>query len=420
MRRLTVTLPALHAGQRIVKADGARFRVLNCGRRWGKTALGVLECIEVALRGGRAWWVAPSYKMATPGWRGLAEIAHQIPGAAILKGERTVVMPSGGVVSVRSADDPASLRGEGLDFVVLDEAAYMAEEAWAESIRPALSDRNGRALIISTPNGRNWFWREYQRGLAGEDDYISHTFPTSANPYIPASEIDAARKQVPENIFRQEYLAEFLEDSGAVFRSIMGCVYSEAPPTEPERGHVYVMGADWAQVTDFTVFYVMDATTRRVVDGDRFNSLEWAIQRDRLQVMATKWKPRVILAEANSIGGPNIEALQRKGLPVKAFTTTAASKADAVQSLALAFEQGEIMIPNDPVLIGELQAFEATKRANGWTYSAPEGSHDDCVIALALAWQAGMEPRVASLKVDSVNWARGQDGQQPGNHRLTY
>ena len=131
MRRLTVTLPALHEGQRIVKADGARFRVLNCGRRWGKTALGVLECIEIALRGGRAWWVAPSYKIATPGWRGLSKTARQIPGAAILKDERTVIMPSGGVVTVRSADDPASLRGDGLDFVVLDEAAYMAEEAWS-------------------------------------------------------------------------------------------------------------------------------------------------------------------------------------------------------------------------------------------------------------------------------------------------
>jgi len=86
-------------------------------------------------------------------------------GAEVRKVDRQIILPMGGEVTVRSADDPDSLRGEGLDFVVMDECAFMQENAWIEALRPALSDRQGRAMFISTPKGRNWFWRIWQRGL---------------------------------------------------------------------------------------------------------------------------------------------------------------------------------------------------------------------------------------------------------------
>jgi hypothetical protein len=140
---------------------------------------------------------------------------------------------------------------------------------------------------------------------------------------------------------------------------------------------------------DFTVLVVMDAQTRRVVDMDRFNKVDWVFQRERVKMMAAKWQAHQIVAESNSIGGPNIEALQREGLPVIAFETTASSKPPLIESLALAFEQGEIEILDDPVLVGELEAYERTVNAmtGRSRYSAPEGAHDDCVMSLALAWQ---------------------------------
>jgi len=109
-----------HAGQREVHNDMARFKVLAAGRRWGKTRLGVNECLDVAAGAGRAWWVAPSYKMSEVGWRPLQRIGNQV-GAEVRIVDRKVTMPNGGWVQVRSADKPQSLRGEGLDFVVLDE-----------------------------------------------------------------------------------------------------------------------------------------------------------------------------------------------------------------------------------------------------------------------------------------------------------
>ena len=139
---------------------------------------------------------------------------------------------------MRSADNPQSLRGEGLNYVVMDEAAFMKPEVWTEALRPSLSDTLGRALFISTPRGRNWFWEQHQRGVRGEADYQSFYFPTSANPHIPAGEIEAARQELPEIIFRQEYLAEFIDDAGSVFRRVQEAA-SLAPLGNPVEGRSY-------------------------------------------------------------------------------------------------------------------------------------------------------------------------------------
>ena len=380
-----------HPGQATVHDHQARFKVLACGRRWGKTRLGVNECLDVAARGGRAWWVAPSYKMSEVGWRPLRRIGGSI-GAEVRKVDRQVLIPGAGEVSVRSADKPDSLRGEGLDFVVMDECAFITEEAWIEALRPALSDRQGEAMFISTPKGRNWFWRLYMRGQDdNESEWRSWSFPTSANPYIAAAEIAAAREQLPEATFRQEYLAEFIDDAGLVFRNITECVGDL--PEHPSSNQRYVMGVDWGQVNDFTVLIVMESPSCRVCDIDRFNQIGWDVQRARLVELAEEWGVSTILAEHNSIGGPNIEQLQSEGLPVKGFQTTSQSKQDVMVALQLAFERGDITIPDDDVLINELRAFEAERLPSGrWRYSAPDGVHDDTVIALSLALEAANRP----------------------------
>src|SRR5512137_1426183 len=126
---MEIKLPPLHPGQSVVRQHPARFKVLSCGRRWGKTRLGTLLCVAGALQGQRWWWVAPSYKMGAVGWRGLSQLARQVPGMGVQTGERMLTY-RGGSVQVRSADDPQSLRGEGLDGVVMDECAYIKAEAW--------------------------------------------------------------------------------------------------------------------------------------------------------------------------------------------------------------------------------------------------------------------------------------------------
>jgi phage FluMu gp28-like protein len=384
---MPVTIEAKpHKGQAEVHNDPARYRVLSGGRRWGKTRLGVLECLETAgASGGRAWWIAPSYKMGSVGWRPISRMGASIPGAEVKHTERMVTLPGGGTVQVRSADDPDSLRGEGLDYCVLDECAFMAERAWQEAIRPALSDRNGRALFISTPKGRNWFWRLHQRGKSDNSDWQAFSFPTSDNPYIPDHEIEAARRDMPERIFAQEYMAQFLEDGGGVFRRVLDAVNGESAP---EHGQ-YVIGCDWGRTNDATVFCVLELSGH-VVELDRMTKTDYQTQVSRLHALWERYPGAEIIAETNAMGGPIVEALQNAGLPVTPFTTTSKSKQQIIDGLALAFERGDIHIPRDePVLIGELQAYESKRLASGAiSYSAPEGMHDDTVMALALAWSA--------------------------------
>ncbi len=383
----TIQIDAMpHPGQAAVHHSPARFKVLDCGRRWGKTRLGVMECLDVAAKRGRAWWVAPSYKMSEVGWRPLRRLAAQIPGAEVRKVDRQVLLPGGGEVSVRSADNPDSLRGEGLDFVVLDECAFMQEVAWNEALRPALADRQGGALFISTPKGRNWFWRLWQLGQSGGDEWHSWTFTSYDNPHIDDAEIDAAKALLPDRVFRQEFMAEFIDDAGGVFRRVMDAATAK-PQDAAIAGHDYVIGVDWGKHNDFTVLAVIDLKTNELCYLDRFNQIDYAVQVGRLKALASRFHPLQIIAESNAMGEPVIEQMQRDGLPVVAFKTTHASKTTAIDGLAMAFEQGTIKIVNDPVLIGELQAYEMERLPSGMLrYAAPDGMHDDTVMALAIGW----------------------------------
>lgn len=391
---LTINFPPLHPTQKAVASSPARFRVLAAGRRWGKSRLGSALCVAEGLRGGRAWWVAPTYKLAAVGWRMIRKLSRTIPGVEIRKVDRMVVFPNGGEVQVRSADDPDSLRGEGLDLVVLDECAFIAEAAWLEALRPALSDREGKAMFISTPKRRNWFFRLYGAGLTDNGNGMWHSWqlPTSDNPYIKAEEIAAARENLPEDIFNQEYLAAFLEGEGQVFRNITACMNAplDAKPEEHE-GHNVVFGVDWGKQSDFTAISIGCVDCHVELDRDRFNKIDYAFQRKRLQVLSDKWNPTNIMVETNAMGDPIFEELQRAGLPVTGFQTTATSKPPLIENLALALEREEWQFQDDPIWTSELEAYErkVASTTGRSTYSAPEGLHDDTVIARALMIKSG-------------------------------
>ena len=161
-----IHLPSLHDKQRQIVQSKARFKVIVCGRRFGKTTLGVRECVKGALKtGGQYWWVTSTYKLAAPAWRELKRMTLGIPGVDIRETEKTVIIPrqgEAGVVMIKSADDPDSLRGEGLRGITLDEFAQTKEYAWSEVLRPALMDYKGWAIFIGTPRGKNWAYRLFE------------------------------------------------------------------------------------------------------------------------------------------------------------------------------------------------------------------------------------------------------------------
>lgn len=215
-----VTLPALHPKQAEIAFNPSRFRVVCCGRRFGKTRLAVLLALDEALRGGSVMWVAPSFDKAMIGWRLFEELGLSLSGLmSIKRGERRITTASGGWISINSADSEGGLRGEGLSLAVVDEAAYIRDlkNIWETELRPALTDRMGKAVFISTPAGFNYFYELYR--MADKDpDWRSWHFPSSANPFLNAAELESARQQLPALVYRQEYEAEFVQLEGALFR----------------------------------------------------------------------------------------------------------------------------------------------------------------------------------------------------------
>lgn len=373
-------------GQRALYKHPARFHIVACGRRWGKTSFGKLIVAETLFKYKMdVWWVSPTYKMSGAIWRDLRKSIGKYAVWANAS-ERIMEFSDGATLTIWTGDSADTMRGGAPGIVIIDEAAMIKDsEMWPSVIRPALTDHRGKALFLSTPRGHNWFWELYNRGHDPLfPDYKSWNFPTGYNPILPAGEIEEARKTIPDRLFRQEYLAEFIEDAGGVFRGVSAISTGEI--ATPYKGE-FIMGVDWGKSNDFTVLSVIDRKTGKQVDIDRFNQIGWSLQRRRLVAMYERWKPSAIWAEENSFGSPNIEALQNEGLPVRAFQTTAKSKPPLIEGLALAIEKQQLTLLNDRVQIAELQAYEHERMPSGsFRYSAPDGAHDDTVIALALAW----------------------------------
>jgi phage terminase large subunit-like protein len=396
-----IRLPVPHTGQRIILSEARRFNWLSAGRRWRKTTLSLHTITSGALRGGRYIWGAPTYDQTRIG---MDELRHAWGDVADFNLSRmTATMPGGGLVYFRSLDKSDNVRGYTADGVVIDEAGFVKGDVWHEVLRPMLMDTGGWLWAKGTPNGRNWFWREWMAAQAAEDaaawqvptlgveirggELVRKPHPLE-NPNIDFEEMKNLFSNTPERIFQQEYLAQFIDDAGGVFRRVMECATAETI-NEPQRGRQYVAGVDVASLVDYTVVTVFDVAAREVVFTDRFNRVDYNVLENRLTAVYHRFGLSSMTVEANSIGQPVIDHLRQKGLTVIPFTTTNSTKQAIIQGLQSAFEHGSIKIPNDPIMIDELQSFEAKRNASGsFSYSAPDGMHDDMVMSLAIAWDS--------------------------------
>lgn len=386
----TITVSRPHKLQQQILNDKTRFRVLCIGRRWGKTETLIIALINRVLRGQRVWFCSPTNQNNNKVFPRVKKLLSIVPDVYINNTRLQIELPNGGSVEFVSLHEPDNLRGAGVDHIFIDEFAFVKQGVWDAVLRPMLATTQGGATIASTPNGTGTdFHGLYLRGLDPEQpDWVTYHFPSGSSPMIPKHELDDIRRNTPERAFKQEFDALFLEDGGAVFRNLENCI--KEPPVNPSR---VVFGVDWGKTNDYTVIIAIDADSGYMLAMDRFNQISWTLQRQRLMTMYQKYKPFKIIAEKNSIGDPNIEELKKSGLPVQAFQTTAQSKAEVINSLALNLEQETIGLLNDPVLIHELKSYSIETLPSGnYRYTAPSGSHDDCVVALALANKARVLP----------------------------
>lgn len=393
---------APHHIQREVLDSPARFKVIATGVRFGKTKIGIYYMARAALAkaNGMFWVVAPTYKMLATAEREWRELFAEMSQLYVYNvKDHRYTLKSGSIVEFVSGEWPDQLRGPGLDGILIDEAAYLKVAA-SRILRTRVSDTLGWIVAVSSCKGKNWFHNWFIRGKSNEyRDYQSFRARSCDNPHFPPDEWEEAKKELPEDFFRQEYEAEFLDEQAGVFRRIDGIISKDS--TIPIIGHgPFNIGLDLAKTRDFTVITVMDSMGR-VMDWHRMNSLSWVDQKREVLRFAKKWNATIYM-DSTGVGDPIHDELTEKlgeerVIGIKFGLET---KRQLVQGLQSAIEQRHILIPNEEVLIDELKWFEYKRTAAGnLRYQAPSGFHDDCVYSLALAnWarlqKAAIEPPV--------------------------
>lgn len=372
---VTITLNKPHTAQLQVLSEAKRFNVLDCGRRWGKSTLAENLLAEPALEGYPVGYFTPTYKLLEGTFNGLLKRLQPI--IARKHDSQKIELITGGIIEFWSLDNPMAGRSRKYKRAICDEIAFSRNfwEAWTEAIRPTLTDMKGDAWFMSTPKGKNDFYKLYMRGKTGEPNWQSWQMPTSTNPFIDANELEDARKDLPALAFAQEYLAEFNDNAANPFgqQHIAQCTYpmtSNAP---------VCFGVDLAKSHDWTVIIGLDENAN-VCFFERFQQ-DW-----RQTIQRIKALPNVpIIMDSTGVGDPIGEEVA-SAREVELFKFSQTSKQQLMEGLAAAIQQRKIGFP-EGVITEELNNFEYVYTQTGVRYSAPSGLHDDCVMALALAWK---------------------------------
>lgn len=390
-----------HPAQKRIIEEGRKKKTVSvcAGVRFGKTAIAAYEAFKRLISDNqRVWVVSLSYGMAERVMDYIVQFAQNYD-KRLLRGyqrrtpQRFAVPEFNSFVECKSIEQPNALLGEELDLIIADEASRFPPEIYQRYLMARLASRQGKFLAISTPFGKNWF---YHNHLASEAKF---NFTSLDNPYFPREVWERAKKTLPIQVFKQEYEAQFLEDAASVFRGIGEIVQDTSQ--DVLKGHYYLMGVDLGKHEDFTVLTVIDRETNNVVYFDRFNQIDYPFQKARILATAQRYNRAKIIIDSTVVGEPIKEDLERMGAFVEDFKFSQRSKKEAIEKLSIFIEQKFIKIPNNPILINELESFGYQLSDKGNViYSAPQGLKDDCVWSLALAvW--GLNPG-RPLKADPI------------------
>ncbi len=447
--------------------EAYRFFVLCFGRQSGKSFF----CKKLALDRAinfkeKVMWVAPAISTAQTHWDDITDILDRamekgFKVKSMNQSRKLIKFYGGGQLSIRSAIQPARLRGPSLDLIIMDEAAFFPDgfNTFTSVLQPMISATGGKMVLASTPNGRNWFYDIYKRGVDGKSSfYKSWTSTSLDSPFQDLKLLDEFRKTIPLKKWREEYLAEFLADAGGVFAGV-----EEAAKGimlyEPLPGHDYVMGIDIGFVNDETAVCIIDKYTREQVYGEAWSNVGTLPTLRRLAQLFNLWQPDLALFEKNGLGetffdlikavfsgkDPDEDLLatifdtddeeydegdyQRffgdpdmydqpskrarrneitvNGMTIRGVHMNNEMKRSYVDGLSADVEYRRLKLLNDESEYGmkqinQMSTYERKPTASGMsvTYAAQEGSHDDLVAALYLARKA--LPKITRRKTEDT------------------
>ena len=376
-----------HTNQRLIhnsiNNDSAKYYACNIGRQFGKSLLAENQCLYWAInkRGCNIGWVSPIYKQCKKVFKELKK-ATEKSGFFTYNESDLVVSGFSSTIQFFSAERPDNIRGNTFDYLVCDEFDFMKNGIWEEVLQPTVLVKGKKILFISTPKGRGMMFKMKLNAQTDERFKYFH-FTSYENPLIDPAEIDSIRLNIPEHIFRQEYLAEFIDGGAGLFKNVKQCVNTSIP-----SGTMYG-GLDIGRADDYTVLTIGDRNGN-VLLVERWRQDDWSNIVRKVAELINKHQVNTYI-EVNNQGDVFFELLEMKCKNlVQPFKTTAQSKPIMIEDLAISFEMKQLNLPNTEWLIDELEAFtyifdNNTRRVK---YGAPNGVHDDGVISLSLYDQA--------------------------------
>lgn len=403
MHTIQYNRPHLYPYQRAILNSSARFTVTEAATKVGKTASHIIWLLEQGINckpGQSVWWVAPVYTQAKIAFRRLRTQLFDTYGKQrkdffkVNETELTLTLPGRGTIKFKSAEKPDNLYGDDVYAAVFDEFTRAREESWY-ALRSTLTATGGRCKFIGNVKGKkNWGYLLAQRAKTGADGYQHFKITAydaaaaglttkDGRPFI--QEIEAAKQDLPDTVFRELYMAEAADDGSNPFG--LTFIQQCTAPLSPLPAICF--GIDLAKTNDYTVIAGLDKNGS-LCYFDRFQK-DW-LQTTNIIKALPRSTPMAI--DSTGIGDPIAEDIARVMHNVELFKFSSSSKQQIMEGLALAIQGGKItfppsqqmMPPNHPGHIQqELQNFEFEYTRTGVRYSAPPGLHDDCVCALALA-----------------------------------
>jgi len=366
------------------------FITVNAGRQVGKTLLTVYQAIYWAMTNKNilVYWVSPSAPQYLKVYKQMLSYIIDTPVIKSYKGSMgdcEIIFDTGSVVKFRSALSGDHLKGETVEYIVLDECASMKQLTIQEVLIPMLSSKGRKMIAVGTPKGKNYFYNLYMKGNGDNHLYKSFKFKSSDNPFNKQFLIDDAKKSFPPALFAQEFLGEFI-DEAAVFQNVNELATMKLID-KPKQGDSYFAGIDIALKDDYTVITLINQKFE-VVYYDRFNNTTAPILKERLIKTINLFKPKKIMIELNNQGLPIYDDLKdiHKVKNLIGFNTTATSKPEIVNNLINAFSNSKLKIPNVELYKDELKMFTMEMKNGKAKFAAPLGFNDDIPMSLAITW----------------------------------
>ena len=364
--------------------EGYKYYILNIGRQFGKTMLGINQMLYWAInhKGCSIAWVTPIYKQSK---KVFDEMEKVTKSSGLFEYNRSDLTISGfnSQIQFFSGERPDNIRGNTFDYLIVDEMAFTRPELWSEVLSATVLVKGKKVIFISTPKGKNHF---YQLSLQPNYDnrYKYFHYSSYDNPMIDAEDLEERKRSLPKHIFEQEYLAKFIDNASGLFKNVDSCVIKPAERTQKLFG-----GLDIGRADDYTVLTILNKNYQMVY-VQRWRQQEWSKIIDEVATKIREYNAEIFV-EVNNQGDVFFEMLQNKVYNnVQPYVTTTATKPIMIEDLAVHFENKDIGILNENWLVDELNAFtyiynEKTRRVQ---YGAPQGIHDDGVMSLALAVQS--------------------------------